>query len=129
MNAKPFILIVEDDDRLRGIESRYLTTSGYMVLEAASFREALDRISIKPSVMVLDINLPDVNGWEVARWLERQVSDVPIIVTSGLPADPKQFEHFKPVAFVEKPFKVEQLLSIIQEYAPVKRPGTQPQQG
>jgi len=118
MNQKPFILLVEDDDRLRGIETRYLRAAGYTVLEARSFREALNKISIKPALMILDINLPDLNGWEVAGWLERQASDVPIIVTSGLPPDRRQLEHFVPVAYLEKPFAIEKLLHLVSEHAP-----------
>jgi DNA-binding response OmpR family regulator len=70
MNRRPFILLVEDDEQLREIESHSLKAAGYMVLKAGTFAEALDRISIKPSLMILDIHLPDVSGWEVARWLE-----------------------------------------------------------
>src|SRR5689334_20785586 len=104
MSQPPFILLVEDDDQLRGIETRYLRAAGYMVLEARTFRDALTKISIKPALMILDINLPDVSGWEVAGWLERHVQDVPVIVTSGLPADPTQLKHFQPVAVLSKPF-------------------------
>ena len=118
MSQSPFILLVEDDDQLRGIETRYLRAAGYMVLEARNFSEALNRISIKPALMILDINLPDVSGWEVAGWLERQAQDVPVIVTSGLPADPAQLKHFQPVAFLSKPFGVEKLLDLVLQYAP-----------
>ncbi len=122
MNQPTFILIVEDDERLRGIEARYLKAAGYTVLEAGSFEKALDRISIKPSLMILDINLPDLSGWKVAQWLEQQISDVPIIVTSGLPPDAKQLEHFKPVAFLDKPFAIERLLYLVKEHAPLASP-------
>ena len=93
-----------------------------MVLEAGSFQKALDRISIKPSLMILDINLPDLSGWKVAQWLEQQVSDLPIIVTSGLPPDAKQLEHFKPVAFLEKPFAIDRLMYLVKEHAPLPGP-------
>lgn len=122
MNKPVFILLVEDDDRLRGIEIRYLAAAGYMVLEAASFRQAVDRISIKPNLMILDINLPDASGWEVAKWLERQTSDVPIIVTSGVSPNTRQIKHFEPVAFLAKPFTTEELLKLVQQYAPLPAP-------
>jgi len=122
MNQPPFILLVEDDERLRGIETRYLKAAGYMVLEAGSFQKALDRISIRPSLMILDINLPDLSGWKVAQWLEQQGNDLPIIVTSGLPPDAKQLEHFKPVAFLEKPFAIERLMYLVKEHAPLPAP-------
>lgn len=117
IHQPPFILLVEDDERLREIETRCLQAAGYIVLKAGSFAEALDRISIKPSLMILDIHLPDVSGWEVARWLEGQTSGVPVIVTSGFTADRKQIEHFKPVVFLAKPFSIADLLGLVVKYA------------
>lgn len=119
MKQQPFVLLVEDDEKLREIETRYLRAAGYMVLEAASFREALTRMAIKPAVMILDINLPDASGWQVAQWLDEQVKNVPVIVTSGLYPDEQQMEHFKPVAFLAKPFAAGKLLDLVRQYAPV----------
>jgi two-component system KDP operon response regulator KdpE len=117
MSQKPFILIVEDDERLRDIETRYLEAAGYTVLGAATFAQALDLIAIKPSVMILDINLPDLSGWDVANWLESQISGVPVIVTSGLVPDPKKLRQFKPVAVLAKPFSMPELLGLVVQYA------------
>ena len=116
---KPFILVVEDDERLRGIIARNLQARGYFVLEAATFREAVDRMSIKPNLIVLDISLPDASGWDVAEWLESQVTPIPIIIMSGV-TEPtqKQWQHFHPKAFLPKPFNIEQLFGLVEEYAP-----------
>lgn len=119
MAQQPFVLVVEDDDQLRGIVTRNLRAAGYMVLEAASFRKAIDQIAIKPQIMLLDINLPDATGWEVAQWLETMTSPVPIIVISGATPDHKQLKHFEPKAFLAKPFSMEELLDLVQQYAPV----------
>ena len=62
-------------------------------------------------------------SWTVpAEYLEQQVSDLPIIVTSGLPPDAKQLEHFKPVAFLEKPFAIDRLMYLVKEHAPLPGP-------
>src|SRR5215210_3522051 len=116
---QPFILLVEDDEQLRSIITRNLRAAGYMVFEAGSFRQALDRMSVKPNLIILDINLPDATGWDVVTWLEQQTSPVPIIVTSGLTPDAKKIEHFEPKAFLAKPFAIEELLDLVQQYAPV----------
>ncbi|MEO8286554.1 MAG: response regulator [Chloroflexota bacterium] len=116
---QPFILFVEDDAQLRSIVTLNLRAAGYMVFEAGSFREAMDRMAIKPNLIVLDITLPDATGWDVANWLEQMTSPVPVIVTSGLPPDAKNMEHFRPKAYLAKPFAIDELLDLVQQYAPV----------
>ena len=117
-----FILLVEDDAQLRNIVARSLQAAGYMVFQAANFREALDRIAIKPHLMILDINLPDATGWDVANWLESITEPVPIIVISGLTPDPKRLQQFQPKAFLPKPFAIEELLDLVEQYAPSSSP-------
>ena len=117
MDHQSFILLVEDDERLRAIEARYLTAAGYIVLEAAGFAEALDKLAIKPNVVILDIYLPDASGWEVAGWLETQISSVPLIITSGSVIDPRKLRRFKPAAVLPKPFGMPELLGLVVKYA------------
>lgn len=119
MAQPPFILLVEDDSLLRKVIARYLTRAGYTVLQAASYSTAVDRLAIKPELVILDINLPDATGWDVARWIESQMSMVPIIVTSGLRADQREMKHFEPKAFLPKPFDIRQLLAVVREWAPI----------
>ena len=117
---KPFVLIVEDDRPLMKVLTRYLQTVGYSVLSAHSFREATDRISIKPSLVILDINLPDASGWDVADWVENFVQSVPIIVMSGATQPSmKQLERAGVKAFLAKPFPMQALLDLVKQYAPV----------
>jgi DNA-binding response OmpR family regulator len=82
LQQKPFILVVEDDGPLLKVLTRYLQAIGYTVLQATSFREAADRIAIKPNLVILDINLPDGTGWDVADWLQSLTQDVPIVMMS-----------------------------------------------
>jgi DNA-binding response OmpR family regulator len=119
ISQPPFILLVEDDADLRTMIARGLQAAGYMVLQAANFREALDEMAIKPNLMILDINLPDATGWNVADWLESVTRDVPIVVISGFTPDEKRLQQFKPRAFLPKPFAIEELLDLVQRYAPV----------
>jgi two-component system OmpR family response regulator len=122
ISQQPFILLVEDDADLRSMIARGLQAAGYMVLQAGNFREAIDEMAIKPNLMILDINLPDATGWEVADWLESVTSDVPIIVISGFTPDEKRLQQFKPKTFLPKPFAIEELLDLVQEYAPASSP-------
>lgn len=123
LSQQPFILLVEDDADLRAMIARGLQASGYMVLQAGSFRQALDELAIKPNLMILDINLPDATGWDVANWLESLTTPVPIVIISGFAPDQKRLDRFKPKAFLPKPFAIEDLLDLVRKYAPVGSPG------
>src|SRR5436305_10681937 len=76
------ILIVEDDSAFRTVLARHLEALGYLTLLAGSVREALDRLMIRPALVLLDLGLPDASGWEVASRLRRLSRDVPVIVLS-----------------------------------------------
>ena len=119
MAQQLFVLVVEDDDQLRSVITRDLSAAGYMVFEAATFRAALDEMSIKPNLMILNISLPDATGWDVAEWLEEHVGGVPIIIISGA-AEPTaaQMKKYQASAFLSKPFDMRELLALVEQYAP-----------
>ncbi|WP_219644531.1 response regulator transcription factor [Cohnella sp. CFH 77786] len=79
----PTVLLVEDDDHIRAIVAGYLENERFRVLEAVSGRTALqimDRES--PDLILLDILLPDMSGFEVCEEI-RISNDVPIVIMSG----------------------------------------------
>lgn len=77
------ILIVDDDSNIREILRMYLSNEGYELCFASNGSEALDRFhSEKPDLVILDIMLPLINGWEVCR-LIRKESTVPIIMVTA----------------------------------------------
>src|SRR5947207_14320317 len=78
VHRAPFILIVEDNQALRAVVARNLEARGYLVLQAGTFREAVEQLAVKPALMILDITLPDATGWDVAAWLESMADPVPI---------------------------------------------------
>jgi two-component system, OmpR family, KDP operon response regulator KdpE len=120
LQQKPFILVVEDDGPLLKVLTRYLQAIGYTVLQATSFHEAVDRIAIKPNLVILDINLPDGTGWDVADWLQSLTQDVPIVMMStSVRPSPKQLNKVGAKAFLAKPFPIEALLSLVKQYAPL----------
>lgn len=83
---KPKILNVDDHDPGRYARTRYLTRAGFEVLEAANGNEAL-RLSAerKPDLVLLDINLPDINGFEVCERMKAapETSRIPVILLSA----------------------------------------------
>ncbi len=90
MSAKPKasirVLFVDDDPATREGYTTYLANSGYDVTPAATGRQALTLANTSsPKVIVLDLGLPDIDGWEVARQLKAgsRTSAIPIIALTG----------------------------------------------
>ena len=80
------LLYVEDNDDARAVMSEMLRLSGYEVVEADDGAGALAAVALqRPDAIVLDIGLPDMNGYEVARQIRQMthLRDVPIIALSG----------------------------------------------
>src|SRR5439155_636637 len=83
--AHPSLLVIEDDDDFRAFVADLLRGAGHQVAEAATGSEALARVQAeRPSLVVLDVHLPDISGYEVCRELRDQFGDLlPIIFISG----------------------------------------------
>src|SRR5580658_9706464 len=87
----PLVLVVEDDDNLRDLFSTELAAAGFMVLEAADGATAIEKsLRFGPHAVVLDLMLPGIDGFKVARRLraDDRTSDV-VIVAVAAPAAEK----------------------------------------
>jgi GAF domain-containing protein/DNA-binding response OmpR family regulator len=79
------ILVVDDDDSIRSLLNQELTEAGYNIEEASNGKEALEKIRLKrPDLVILDVMMPEMNGFDVAAILKNDPStmDIPIIVLS-----------------------------------------------
>lgn len=78
------ILVVDDESRMRKLVRDFLTRQNYEVLEAADGEEALDIFYKDKAIalLILDVMMPKMNGWEVCREI-RQTSKVPIIMLTA----------------------------------------------
>jgi signal transduction histidine kinase len=75
------VLIVDDNDASRYAKTRILQRAGFDVFEAASGRDALDLVARhKPRLVVLDVNLPDVNGMDLCRHIKKQAETASTLV-------------------------------------------------
>jgi signal transduction histidine kinase len=79
------ILSVDDNEATRYSVARYLRDGGYRVIEAASGAKALELAQQNPALITLDINLPDVNGYEICRRLKEDPAtrDIPVLHISA----------------------------------------------
>jgi CheY-like chemotaxis protein len=85
VGARVTILNVDDNQGHRYAITRVLTDAGFDVIEAATGTEALNRAQTKPSLIILDVNLPDMLGFDVCRQLKANplTSEIPIIHISA----------------------------------------------
>jgi CheY-like chemotaxis protein len=106
------ILVVEDQPLVSEILI-YLLGRYYHPSQAHSGKDALEQIKHKaPDVILLDLNLPDMNGLEIARLVRRdeKTSRIPILAISGSPLDEKKCLQMGCNDFIQKPFSVSTLL-------------------
>jgi two-component system cell cycle response regulator DivK len=82
----PLVLVVDDFTDNREMYARYLEFSGFRVVTAANGQEALDRaFENTPDLVVMDLSLPGVDGWEATRRLKKdaRTKDVPVVAVTG----------------------------------------------
>ncbi|UCF14378.1 MAG: response regulator transcription factor [Phycisphaerales bacterium] len=108
------ILIVEDDAAmLRGLKDNF-EFKGYQVLTAADGEEGLEKaLSGKPDLIVLDIMLPKINGYEVCRLIRKESLEMPIIMLTakGEESDIVLGLNLGADDYVTKPFSIKELLA------------------
>jgi CheY-like chemotaxis protein len=114
------ILIVEDDTDLREALSEVLRDEGYSVAMAADGREALDRLRRQslPSLILLDLTMPVMNGWQF-RAEQRQdpaLSGIPVVVLSAGDYRAEQMGQLGVTDYLRKPIELSRLLRLIERY-------------
>jgi two-component system, OmpR family, response regulator len=118
------ILVVDDDERIRRLLTRYLGREGYLVREAGSVEEMRQCLAeALPSLLILDLMLPDGNGLTLAREI-RARSDVPIIMLTGKSDTVDKVVGLEIGAddYVTKPFDQRELLARVRTV--LRRAGT-----
>jgi two-component system alkaline phosphatase synthesis response regulator PhoP len=103
------VLVVDDERSIRFLCRVNLVAAGIDVLEAADGRAAVDLArSERPDLVLLDVMMPDVDGWTVARELaaDEETRDIPIVFLTARadPADRRLGEELGGVGYVVKPF-------------------------
>ena len=112
------VLIVEDDEDLREMMAQMLTIEGFTTATAANGREALDYLhsTRKPHVILLDLMMPVMDGWEFRRQqkADPQIAPVPVIVLSAL--DQRRAAPVEAEAFLNKPLDFDRLLELVRDH-------------
>ena len=113
---KEKILVIDDDTELLDLAETWLQNTGYEPFTAGDGIEGLQRVySSRPDLILLDINMPRMDGWEVCRRI-RDMCDIPIIMTSvnGQEADKLRAFGLGVDDYVTKPFNFSELMARVE---------------
>ncbi len=112
------VLVVDDERDIREAVAEVLKDEGFDVIDARDGAEALSQLRAHhPAVVLLDLMMPGMNGWEfcAARKGEPELCAIPVIVISAL----GRVSGIDAAAFLQKPFELETLVSTVRQYADV----------
>jgi CheY-like chemotaxis protein len=116
------VLVIEDEDELRASVCELLSDEGFSSLVACNGQEGLDVLKsapAKPCLILLDIMMPVMSGWEFLRCVakDKRLCPIPIIIMSALDDIARTAETIgvPPRAVLRKPFDIDQLLMLVAE--------------
>jgi CheY-like chemotaxis protein len=120
MSEADCVLVVDDDADIRDSIGDILELRGYRVFRAANGREALERLRSgpPPCVILLDLMMPVLNGWE---FREQQTSDVrlagvPVVVISGDGSTDEKAARIGVSEFLRKPLELSAILDVVRRH-------------
>lgn len=114
MNATSMrVLVIDDEPPIRKLLRMGLTSQGYDVLEASNGKAGLDLLGQNPNLVILDLGLPDFQGFDLLRMIRARNESVPIVVLSSRGDEAGKVEALDLGAddYVTKPFGMEELLA------------------
>ncbi|MEW6055485.1 MAG: HD domain-containing phosphohydrolase [Bdellovibrionota bacterium] len=117
--AKKHVLVVDDDDVFRSALVLALSQEGFQVTQAAHGKLAKDVIGIQDvDAVISDINMPGVSGIELMHFCRKEKPNLPVILMTGFAElkETKEAYELGARGFLPKPFKKEELLSILHEW-------------
>jgi two-component system, sensor histidine kinase len=119
--ARPMrIVVVDDNDDIRELVAELLATHGHSVSRAGTGRAALELIEkLRPQAAIVDLGLPDVDGWSVARSVRQTLQDLPIFLVAmsgyGSDADRKRTTEAGFDAHIVKPAHIDEILRALSQ--------------
>ena len=121
------VLVVEGDEDIRADLTAILRVKGFSVDEAANGHEALARLrdGERPCLVVLDLMMPVMNGWELRAVMgaDDKLAAIPVVVVSGKGRiAPDEAQTLAPAAALPKPFELSELLELVERYCPRRQP-------
>ncbi len=120
------MLVVEDYQDAREMYAAYLQFSGYRVAEASDGEQAIQRtLELMPDIILMDLALPKMDGWEATRWLKSdpRTKHIPIVALTGhaLPVHAETARQVGCDGFVTKPCLPDALVAEIRRMLDARR--------
>jgi two-component system, chemotaxis family, chemotaxis protein CheY len=117
------ILVIDDEPQIRFLISELLSDEGYTVVQAANGREALIYLQAAnplPSLILLDMMMPILNGWEFLRVQQRNpvFAPIPVVVISAFRALAESAAALGVQEALTKPIDLDRLVDLVQRYYP-----------
>jgi len=120
VSTKGHLLIVEDDFDIRDTLTQILEEEGYRVAGASNGQEALDllKTGAAPSLILLDLMMPVMNGWQFRseQLKDPRFAGIPVIVISADAAVHEKVGALGAAAVMKKPIQLEGLLELVAQY-------------
>jgi len=119
VNTQARILSIEDDPEMSSLIQLIFERKGHRVIGARRGELGLELIkSLKPDVLLLDLMLPDIDGWELYRQMktDKELAKVPIIIVSARSEEQDAANGFHVIdndRFIQKPFEVKELIDTV----------------
>ena len=111
------ILIVEDERPLQQAMTAALRTKGYRVVSAHNGSDAIALAEVHaPSLVILDLQMPVLDGWGFAHALRRRGQEVPIVIITGGLEAACSADEMGAIGYLQKPFRLGQLLLAVSEF-------------
>ena len=112
------IMVVDDDPDLRELLFTALADEGFEVVPAANGEEALGLLrTFRPDVIVLDLMMPVMDGWQFANELKARDEDIPIVLLSAARDLKNHAREMNAADVIEKPFDLSELIPKIESVA------------
>ena len=117
MPAGAPVLVVDDDPMIRASITDILEFEGYPVATASNGVEALQSVQdARPSLVLLDMRMPVMDGWGFAGALEARHIDVPIVVMTAAQSAETWAREVKAEGYIAKPFELDDLLEAVERH-------------
>ena len=116
------ILIVDDEDFMRGAVLEVLRRANHVAMTASSAKEAIDIVSNRSfSVIITDVKMPGMNGVELFRELKKRHPETSVIIMTGFPDLEDAVEVIKEgaVDYLQKPFPPDRLVELVNQFIEV----------
>ena len=117
---RQLVMVVDDEPPILRVLGIKLKISGYKVITASNGREALELVnSASPDIILLDIIMPDTDGFQVLRKL-RTYSNLPVIAFSARPENAEEALRLGANDFLAKPFDVDELVTRVRKFCTIR---------